>query len=102
MSLNQEQTASLEKKDIEETPEQVTHKQNMRSRLDLTISQPKKKLTSKERQALKRKMAEENPYYRLAKSREIPPEKRHKRRKSNDFREVDDMHTAIYYFENGT
>jgi hypothetical protein len=47
-------------------------------------------------------MAEENPYYRLAKSKEIPPEKRHKRRKSNDFRDVDDMHTAIYFFENGT
>jgi hypothetical protein len=46
-------------------------------------------------------MAEMNPYYLTAKNREIPPEKRIRRRKDDDFRDVDDMHTAIYYFENG-
>lgn len=64
--------------------------------------QPEKK--QKEKEAKKRKMAEmaENPHYIAAKMREIPPEKRLRRRKDGDFRDVDDMHTAIYYFENGT
>jgi hypothetical protein len=73
----------------------------------LTISyKPEKKETSRERSAKKRKMAEQNPYYvaakLAAKQREIPPEKRIRRRKSDDFRDVDDMHTAVYFFENGT
>lgn len=42
-----------------------------------------------------------NPHYLAAKNREIPPEKRLRRRKDGDFRDVDDMHTANYYFENG-
>lgn len=46
-------------------------------------------------------MAEMNPYYLAAKNREIPPEKRLRRRKDGDFRDVDDMHTANYYFEDG-
>ncbi|KAG2198088.1 hypothetical protein INT47_011923 [Mucor saturninus] len=60
---------------------------------------PDKKLTNKE--AKKRKMADmlENPHYLAAKQREIPPEKRLRRRKDGDFRDVDDMHTANYYFE---
>ena len=51
-------------------------------------------------------MAEQNPHYVAAKlaatKKEIPPEKRLRRRKSDDFREVDDMHTAVYFFEDGT
>lgn len=43
----------------------------------------------------------ENPHYLAAKQREIPPEKRLRRRKDGDFRDVDDMHTANYYFEDG-
>lgn len=42
-----------------------------------------------------------NPYYQLAKSKEAPKEIKHRKRNNDDFREVDDMHTAIYYFEDG-
>ncbi|KAI8647822.1 pseudouridine synthase [Parasitella parasitica] len=64
--------------------------------------QPKKKEPCKTRAAKKRKMAENNPYYIAAKAAEkgLSSEKRFRRRKSDDFRDVDDMHTAIYFFEN--
>lgn len=42
-----------------------------------------------------------NPYYRLAKSKEEPKEIKHRKRNEDDFRDVDDMNTAIYYFEDG-
>jgi hypothetical protein len=42
-----------------------------------------------------------NPYYRLAKSKEAPKVIKHHKRNQDDFREVDDMDTAIYYFEDG-
>lgn len=42
-----------------------------------------------------------NPYYAAAKSKEEPPKKKVHRRKDGDFRDIDDMHTANYYFENG-
>ncbi|CAO3640251.1 unnamed protein product [Mucor fragilis] len=71
--------------------------------LDEAPEQPERKETSKERAARKRRMAEQNPHYvaakLAAKQKEIPPEKRLRRRKSDDFREVDDMHTAVYFFE---
>lgn len=46
-------------------------------------------------------MAELNPYYVAAKSKEEPPKKKVHRRRDGDFRDIDDMHTANYFFENG-
>ncbi|OBZ81822.1 Uncharacterized protein C18B11.02c [Choanephora cucurbitarum] len=59
----------------------------------------KKKETKQEKAERKRLMAETNPYYQLAKTKEIPPEKRLTRRKEDDFRDIDDMDTAHYFFE---
>lgn len=98
---------SLEKKDpiVLETTVKVNKAIYIYIQL-LILIQPEKKQQEKKKQekdAKKRKMAEmaENPHYIAAKLREIPPEKRLRRRKDGDFRDVDDMHTANYYFENG-
>ncbi|KAG1046831.1 hypothetical protein G6F46_006471 [Rhizopus delemar] len=62
-----------------------------------------KRVAHKEKIARKRKAAAENPIYLEIKRRELAEGKKSKssNRKEDDFREVDDMHTAVYYFENG-
>ncbi|KAG0739602.1 hypothetical protein G6F57_005864 [Rhizopus arrhizus] len=61
-----------------------------------------KRVAHKEKIARKRKAAAENPIYLEIKRRELAEGKKSKssNRKEDDFREVDDMHTAVYYFEN--
>ncbi|KAG1437772.1 hypothetical protein G6F56_012944 [Rhizopus delemar] len=60
-----------------------------------------KRAAHKEKIAKKRKAAAENPIYKEIKKREIEEKKsKSNNRKEDDFRQVDDMHSAVYYFEN--
>ncbi|CAO3694413.1 unnamed protein product [Rhizopus stolonifer] len=60
-----------------------------------------KRAAHKEKIAKKRKAAAENPIYKEIKKREIEEKKSKSNNcKEDDFRQVDDMHSAVYYFEN--
>ena len=61
----------------------------------------RKRQLNKEKTAKKRKLAAENPIYQEIKRRELAEGKKSRscNRKEDDFRNVDDIHTAVYYFE---
>jgi hypothetical protein len=87
LSANALYMLTLFQKMVEETPADIERKRQL----------------NKEKTAKKRKLAAENPIYQEIKRRELAEGKKSRscNRKEDDFRNVDDIHTAVYYFEDG-